>query len=401
MRDANNSSVTVNVRVGSSNVLHTTAPANVTMGASGTQTFTISGGALPYTASSSNTSVARVGVDASTTQMTISGVSAGVATITVLDSTGLLPVSINVTVGAIAANTLFTTAPSAITIDKGAVSSYAISGSTGPYTTGSGNVAVATASSVGSTIYITGVGAGTTNVFLSDLTGNTVTTTVTVRATVSTPMVVALSALTANLGDVVTYVVTGGAPPYTIAAYNSSLVTFDPVPGIPLGTFNAGDIVQARLLNVGTTTVQIKDSDGQTATLSLTSTNSSASLGLSPNAFAVGEDYAAPIYIGIGGGTGPYTAYSGDINLAAVSVDVSVPTGARLKVDVGNQGNRCIPGTFGTSPVGTYVPYNVYPFTVTVVDSLGQSASSTISIRDNGMGTSAVPIVPALKQCGG
>ena len=88
----------------------------------------------------------------------------------------------------------------------------------------------------------------------------------------------------------------------------------------------------------------------------------------------VGENSTAPIALNIYGGIAPYTAYTSDLVLSSVSITgtTAAPT---LTVGLGTGGNRCI------VPVTAFGTYDV---TVTVVDNLGASATSIITIKDNG-----------------
>jgi len=91
-------------------------------------------------------------------------------------------------------------------------------------------------------------------------------------------------------------------------------------------------------------------------------------LALSPSALTIGETYASPIALNIQHGTGPYKAFTSDLVLSSVSV-----TGSTLTVGLGTQGNRCI------TPSAAYGTYDI---TITVVDALGASAVSTLTIKD-------------------
>jgi hypothetical protein len=85
---------------------------------------------------------------------------------------------------------------------------------------------------------------------------------------------------------------------------------------------------------------------------------------------SLAETYATPITIIIQNGTGPYKGYTSDSVLSSVTV-----AGSTLTVGVGTQGNRCI------TPIAAY---GTYAITITVVDALGASATSVLTIQDNG-----------------
>ena len=78
------------------------------------------------------------------------------------------------------------------------------------------------------------------------------------------------------------------------------------------------------------------------------------------------------------GGTPPYRAITSDFTLSNVAV-----SGNEFTIGLGTRGNRCI------NPVdaaGVYIPRGAFDVLLTVVDSGGAFATSTMTIRDNGTG---------------
>jgi hypothetical protein len=375
VRDAGNATVSIAVTVGAAHAMFTTAPAALTLAIGAAPIYTISAGAPPYVTSSSNTNVATAMVNG--TNLTINAVAAGSANIIVLDSTGALA-TIAVSVGAGSHVAIFSTAPGALTIATGAMPSYAIGGGTAPYTATSSNTSVVTASVSGTTLNLAGLAAGTANVVVRDAVGDiagpfaaTTTTSVTVTPVATTPLGVLPNGSTANVGDILNFRISGGSPVYAVTVNNPSIATVT----------QTGNSFTAKLLNVGATTVAIVDQLGQTTTLNLSVTNPSSLMRLSPSALQVGEDNAAPIALSIYGGTAPYTAYTSDLQLSSVAV-----SGTQYTVSTGVSGTRCV-NVF--DPLGAYLYYGTYDITLTVVDSLGASATSTFTIKDNGKGLSA------------
>lgn len=368
--------VTVNVTVGSGSSvipLYTTAPSAITISAGGARTFTIGGGTAPYTVTSGNTLVAYATLLAADgTSMSVTGIAGGSTQVNVLDSKGAL-VSISVTVPAATVVPLYTTAPSAVTLAVGASTNYTIGGGTGPYTVVSDKVSVATANWGGGSFSVTGISAGSANAVITDAVGAKLTVAVTVSPTTSIPLVVTPSTTTASVGDVLKFSVSGGSPTYSVAVNNLSVATAAPTSAIA-----SGGTFAVTLLKVGSTTVAVTDALGQTVTLTLTVNAATATLRLSPSAMEVGEDNSATIALSIYGGTAPYHAFTSDLGLSAVTI-----TGTTLNVAVGTNGTRCItPVTSG----GVYIISGSYNVTLTVVDSLGSSAISVLTIRDNGRG---------------
>jgi hypothetical protein len=76
-------------------------------------------------------------------------------------------------------------------------------------------------------------------------------------------------------------------------------------------------------------------------------------------------------------------ALSSDLVKASASV-----VGSVLNTLPGSSGTRCInPVTDETPPV--YIPSGTYAVTLTVIDSQGASATSVMTVKDNGAGLSA------------
>ena len=373
--DANGASVATTVTVGASGPgteLFTTAPAAVTMAAGATATFAVSGGKAPYAVSTGNAGVARIAL--TDNNFTITAVAQGSAQVRVIDADGTA-LAIAVTVPAPpAGGDLFTTAPDNVTLAAGTAVGYTIGGGSAPYNATTSNPAVATAAISGATLTVNAVAAGTATIRISDAAGAAELINVTVTQAAPTAITVNPAAATGNVGDALNFLISGGTPAYTVTINNTSIATVAPA---TVGTNGGAFVITLR--NVGTTTATITDAQGQVATVPISASQTTTILRLSPSALIVGENVAAPISLNIFGGTGPYTVFTSDETKSSVSVSGSVVT----VNGVGPNGTRCI--TPMTAD-GTYVPYGTYDVIITTVDSLGASATSTISIQDNGMG---------------
>lgn len=275
---------------------------------------------------------------------------------------------------------LYVTAPAAVTIATGTSPTYAIAGGTTPYTVSSSNTAVATASVTGTNLLtINGVSAGTAQILVFDAKGASEATNVTVSQVATTPLEVLPNGASANVGDVLTFKISGGAPGYTIVVNNPSIATVT-----PSAVTASGGLFNATLHNVGVTVVAVTDALGQTKTFNLTANQTTTLLRLSPDAFTVSETNRDGITLNIYGGTGPYTALTSDLTLSSVSVN-----GATITIGLGTQGSRCIDGRLGPGSTveadlsedlaGVYTK----SVTITVSDALGASATSVMTIMDN------------------
>jgi hypothetical protein len=411
--DSTGAQIPVTVTVGSTgtvSALYTTSPSAVTMGVSGTGTYTVDGGSPPYRVSSSNTNVATAGINGSTLTV-IAGATAGTAQILVFDSTGT-QVVIALTVGSATAPGLYTTAPSAITLASGgAAVGYKVGGGVPPYATSSGNAAVATATLTGVDLTITPGASGSGTIVVLDSTGTKVEIAVTVPTVVGATINVLPNSASGNAGDSLTFTITGGSGTYTATSNNLSIAT----------TSLSSSTITATLLNVGQTSITVRDSTGLIAAIPLTVAAAASQIRLSPSAFVVGENSVDPVKLYIYGGTPPYTAITSNSLLSsvlnfsslvvvaqaaplpafalssvvAISPSPYVLTTSRPLVfaettGVISYGTRCI-NAFSSDTPPVYVEPGVHDVTFTVIDSLGASASSIMTIKDNRAGSPGAP----------
>jgi hypothetical protein len=409
VRDSLNATASLSVTVGATSALISTAPATLTLAVGATSpTYTISGGNAPYVSTSSNPSIASGNVVGTSFTITAGSAAGGPVNIGVIDATGNSK-TVAVTVGSSSAGTPFTTAPSAITLPTSvgtplvpAASTYTISGGTAPYRVSSSNTAFVIASvTTGagiSTLNITGIGAGTANVLVTDAAGVTaplISVTVTPLATTALNVLPAgpsSSPVTANVGDILNFIVSGGSPNYAITVNNPAIALLSAGINVNVASLSgiaSGTTFKVSMKNVGSTSFAVVDSLGQTSTVNLSVAAPSTLLRLSPSAEQIGEDFggtkAVPstgtVVLSIYGGTAPYAAYTSDLTLTSVTLNgvASPPT---ITVDHGSNNNYCI------TPINaTTTTHGTYAVTITVVDSLGASAVSILTIADNGLAT--------------
>lgn len=381
--DSTGTSVSFSVTVSAveTTSLFTTAGTGVVTTKGSSNTYTIGGGKPPYSATSSNTGAVAIS-SVSGTNLTISSIAVGSAQVSVYDSTGT-SVSFSVTVnsgdGGIS---LFTTAGNNVTLALGSPETYLIGGGVAPYRATSSTTGVASVTvSGGTNLVITPVAQGSTVVTVFDSSGNSVTVGVTITATTPSSVDVLPNGADGNIGDSLKFLVSGGTPPYAITVNNPSIASVSP----SLVT-NSGDSFNASLLNVGSTTVTIKDAAGQIKTITLNASQINTTFRLSPSTILVGEDSTNTIDLNIFGGAAPYRAFTSDQTLSSVTV-----TGSVLSVGLGTNSNRCI------NPIdssGVRIPNGTFDVTITVLDSLGASATSVITIKDNGLGNGSVVTQP-------
>jgi hypothetical protein len=375
--------VSIPVTIGSGSALFSTAPSAVAVAIGTPQTYSMGGGSAPYVVTSSSTSIATVSMPSPTaTTFTITGVAAGTAKVVVLDQIGK-SVSIDVTVSLGGASPLFTTAPgsvascviynSCLTIAALVSPTYVVGGGTAPYAATSSDVTKVTASVTGTALNIAGIAAGAATVQVSDALGATVLIRVTVTAPVASPVPLAVnpSTSTARVGDVLSFAISGGSPTYSVVATAPTVASVS-----TSSVFVNGGTFNATMLSAGVTGITITDLTGQTSTVNLTVGAASGALRVYPSSLQVGEDYAAPITLGIVGGTPPYSFATTDLVLSTVPLVAS--SSSVFVVTVGSQGTRCISVGIPASQTHT--------ITLTVTDALLASTTSTLVIADNGKG---------------
>jgi hypothetical protein len=355
IRDAAGASVIVSMIVSSGPVrpLYTTATSSVTIapGLSGVQTYQVGGGAGPYTATSSNTSVASIVLTGDNLKVT--GVTAGSTNIVVMDSLGAT-VSVAVTVPTANSVALFTTAPSSVTVAIGSSPAYNVGGGTGPYTATSDNTTIATASLVGNSLTITGKTVGNAIVFVRDSAGSLVSVNIAVG---TVALAVTPTGATGIINDVLIATITDGTPPYRASVGN--ILVADAV-------VQNGNKLSITLKQAGSTVVTVLDINNQSVAYSLTSNADTPGIRLSPNAVTVSEYGNEPIFFTVyGAAAGSMNVFSSDLTrLTAMLVNQTVT------VTTGTNGNRCV-------GVDT-------PVTITVVDSTRATGTAIVTIQENG-----------------
>ena len=185
------------------------------------------------------------------------------------------------------AGSLFTTAPTEVTLNAGTGVTYGVGGGTPPYTATSGNANVGKASMSGTTLSLSSVAAGASPVVVVDSVGKTVNIALTVLAQgqAGTALSVAPGALT--IGDCTTnvpFIFTGGVPPYTVFSsdnfhvpVSSPLVlnltskSFYFTATIQYGTsLPSGPFLVSRINSLPPATLTILDSQSRTATVTVT-----------------------------------------------------------------------------------------------------------------------------------
>jgi hypothetical protein len=355
-------------------VLFTSAPSGITLAVgSAASSYNIGGGKLPYTASGTDERVA-IGRVSGTT-LIITPIALGTTQILVSDGAGG-QVPINVTVAGASPVPLSVAAPSAVSVFPSVVpATYALIGGTPPYTVQTSNAVVATAAVSGKQLSVTGLALGTATVSVFDATGAQASLAVTVVSSTGASLTVAPNGATGSVGDVLRFVLRGGSPGYILTSNNTSIASLSSAT-----VAASGSTFTVTLTGVGDAVITIADAQNQVASFTVTAGTASPQLRVSPSAFLIGENDASTVALSIYGGTPPYTALTSDTLKTSVGV-----VGNVVNTTPGTSGSRCInPVTDADPPV--YVVSGTYAVTITVIDSLGATGSSVMTIKDNGAG---------------
>ena len=352
VRDSAGTIVTLRVTVVGAAIvpLFTTAPPSVTIAISSTQTYGVGGGTGPYTATSSNASVADVSLVGNSLKVT--GITAGAANVVIRDSQGAT-VNVAVTVPAASTVPLYTTAPPSVTIAIGSTQTYGVGGGTGPYTATTSNSTVADVSLVGNSLKVLGLKAGSASIVVRDAVGASTTVAVTVGLT---PLSVTPNSATGIIDDILVATIVGGAPPYRASVGNILVATASIV---------GSDQLTIQLKQTGQTVITVLDANNQSAPYSVTSNAATPGIRLSPSVLTVSEKDNQAITLSVYGATGSISVFSSDIALLRAAV-----VGSKVSVTTGSNGTRCVAANT--------------PVVITVVDSTGASALATVTIADNG-----------------
>lgn len=304
VKDAAGAEVKIDVTVGSGIDLFTTAPSDVTVGV-GAQSpeYTIGGGSLVYDVTTSNSAVADVRFSGN--RFIIIGVSGGKAVVTVRDGIGGVK-SVNVVVGS--TDPLFTNAAGDINIGVGAAASYTVGGGNGPYTVGSSNVAVATATITDNKLTVTGVSVGQSKIVLRDASTGNVQITVTVGSSAAL-FTSAPAILTVGVGtSSPTFTIGGGSQIYTVTSGNPQIASV----GINGNKFTINGVAAGR------TTVTVKDSLGTPVNIDVTIGSGAPFYTTAPGDITL-TVAGSGTYV-LGGGTAPYTATSSNTSVVTSAV---------------------------------------------------------------------------------
>lgn len=213
--------------------------------------------------------------------------------------------------GSLSPNNFLVNAPASLTLAVGQSVSYQISGGLPPYASNATDPGVGTAVVSGSTVMVGGYAVGETTITVSPAGGGaSKAISLKVIPSIKPLTLQAPSAIALVPGNKVSYLASGGVPPYRVVSSNKNVVEATP------GT--EGITLEAKL--VGSASISVYDSgDSQPVTRTVTVgpvgalfTTASSSMTVAPNSSRM---------VSIGGGVAPYEVTSS--NLRVVTADVA------------------------------------------------------------------------------
>lgn len=372
----------VTVQTGSVSSAITFSPTSLSLSTGGNQAVTITGGNGAYTLSNSNTGVASTVLSGTT--LTVTGVAAGNATITVCDTTNLCG-TLSVTVSSSSTTgTGLTFNPSSISIALGNNQASTVSGGNGSYQINKiSSTNVISAGQNGSSITVVGMGTGSATVTVCDTSNTNTCGTLSVTVTATS----ASSGLTFSQSNI--SLMTGGSQAVTVSGGNGSyhVSTISNTSAVSGGTSSTGVTVYAA--GAGNATVTVCDSSNNvcgtlnvTVAAPATNSNQAFSFSVANPSVAVGQSLNVTI-----SGTPPsyFISSNTNPNIAQASIENSVIvalTGTAAGSDsiticaIGGAGCASLPVTVTgpTAPVVT-TPAATVTQPTTVAAPVAQSAS--------------------------
>ncbi len=259
--------------------------------------------------------------------------------------------------------TIFTTAPAALSLPIGAVRQYEIRGGVAPYTVSTANPRIVKTAYSGEVFTVNAIGQGTAAINVMDNNGGATS----INVTVGDPLALSSSNIKSFVGDKITVFITGGTPPYRVSSLDIAVT----------GVVNGSELLLT-LNAVSKVDVVVLDALNQQVKMNVEVIPGSPQFNLVPVGQTISENSTQPTVLTVIGGVGSLSVRSSDTNLLKASV-----SGNSVTLTTGTNGNRCVPADT--------------PVTITVTDSRGAFAISTITIADNpagcGLRVSAKPVV--------
>jgi hypothetical protein len=347
------------------------SPERVAVAPGNTSTVTVIGGSAPFTALAANDALVAVSTSGATVSITGLQETTEVL-VRVIDSQGVsrvLPVAVAATSTNTANIALFSNLPTQPSLSPSTTRTYTIGGGTAPYSVTSSQPAVLTPNLRGSALSLQAGQVGTSLLTITDAAGASLRYTMTVQSTVS-PLTLSTTGIFGTVGTKGTVQISGGRPPYGM---------FGDGAGVAAGSVN-GNILSLELLGPGNGVITVYDADFNKVTMTAVATGTALSnkFGMSPAQVTISETLtvdasgapqATVIPLKLTKAEPPISVFSSNPTLLLPKVNGTV-----VEVSTPVKDGKAIPPCVDGDT-------NV---TITIIDSVGQSATSNIIIRNTG-----------------
>ncbi len=355
------------------------SPERLSLAPGSTASVSLTGGTPPFTAVAANE--AQVAVSTAGAAVSVTGLQETVEVLVrVTDSQGLsrsLPVTVAANVGSAPNAPLFSNVPAQLMLPPQSSRTYTIGGGTPPYSVTTSQGGVLNPSLRGTALVLQTGQVGTAQLTVVDAAGARLLYAVQVQSSPS-PLALSASEFSDKLGAQMTVWVSGGRPPYTVSTTGSVRAT----------TVQSDNSIALELTAVGSGSVTVFDANLNKVSMTTLAAATALSnvFGLSPARVTISETLATDTS-GVSQATvipfrltkaePPVSVFSSHPNLLMPTV-----TGNFVQVSTPVRDGRAIPPCVDGDVT----------VTITVIDSVGQSASSQVMVLNSGScSTSTVP----------
>lgn len=371
--DALNTQVSFSVRVNASPGAITPTPASVNVAPGALATITLQGGVAPYAVVSARPDLVSASVQNST--VTLVGLLETIGTsLAISDSQGStvsVPVAVTVPPETVTGVGMYTTMPGQLLLAPAQIRSYTVAGGDGPYTVTSSQPGVVSARMQGNVLVLQALSTGDSTVTLADLYVGRITRQVSVSYSAS-PLTLSSTAVSGTVGTTATILIGGGRPPYQMVGDGSKVVA---------GSVQNSNRLNVELIAPGSELVKIYDADYSSVNLSAYATGTAAptTFSLLPAKLTISENLQTDAT------TGKAVQTLVSLKLYKAQTPVQVFSSAPMLLTPTLNGTTVEVRTPGTAaaPVPPCVDADT-AVTITVVDAVGSTASTVITVSNTG-----------------
>jgi hypothetical protein len=389
--DALNTRISLAVTVGNTSAQgqFSLAPARLAVAPGNSTSTSILGGTAPFTALSANDALVSVATSGAVVSITGLQETAEVL-VRVIDSQGVsrtLPVAVAAPTSPPASGVaLFSNLPAQPSLSPNTLRTYTIGGGTAPYSVSSSQPTVLSPNVRGAALVLQAGQVGSTQLTITDAVGARLSYTMQVQSSVA-PLALSSTGVFGPVGTITTVQISGGRPPYGM---------FGDGTGVAAGSVMNGNVLSLELLGPGNGLITVYDADFNKVTMTAVATGTAVSnkFGMAPAQVTISES----LTLDANGNPQPtvvplkLTKAEPPISVFSSHPQLLLPTvnGTVVQVTTPSKDGKAIPPCIDGDT-------NV---TITIIDAVGQSATSNIIIRNTGdcktgTTTTTAPTTPA------